>query len=129
MVYCRFAVVFEHSGCKLFEPPLLLSNISAIWLKNFASLALHQKPMLTEQLLPPAAVTGADIVSPLVMLLIYMPLFLKLPSVPKKIVCVYRDKYFQYSSASNFTLTPSSSETFSRTICSNISTSQNLKLY
>lgn len=88
MVYCRFAVV-EHSGCKLFEPLLLLSKHFRHLVKNFASLALHQKSMLTGQLLPPATVTGADIVSPLVMLLIYMPLLLKLPSVPKKLVCVY----------------------------------------
>ena len=52
--------------------------------------------------------------------LIYFPIFLKLPLMPKKRVCTNRYKYFWYYSAPDVTLIPSFSDT---------STAQNPQLY
>ena len=54
---------------------------------------------------------------------------LEVLSIPKYRVWSYWDRYFRYSSTSNATLTPSFSDTLSRTICSSISTIQNPQLF
>ena len=54
---------------------------------------------------------------------------LEVPSIPKYRVWTNWDRYFRYYSISNAVLTPSFSDTLSRTICSSISTAQNPQLY